>query len=80
MLEDLGVLDDVCWICPRCLPSGREPSGFTLLGHYSEEVCEICETSSSLSQACVSTDLLPSAQWLTLVTKGASEMFEKEDE
>ena len=80
VLEDLGVLDSVYWICPRCLPSGRKPSGFTLLGHYSEEVCEVCETSSSLSQACVPPDLLPTAQWVTLVTEGVAEVIEREEE
>lgn len=74
------MLEDVYWICPRCLPLGREPSGFTLLGHYSEESCEVCDETITLCQACVPPDVLPSSRWLNLVTKQASEMFEKEEE
>jgi len=79
VLGDLGVLEEVLWICPRCLPTGRQASGFTLLGHYSEEECAGCEGINSLCQACVEPEALSQKQWRHLVTHTASEMFEKED-
>jgi len=59
--------DDLFWVCPLCLPTERKISLYTLLGHYQEIDCDICEQTSSLCQAALPPDVLTPAQWFSLL-------------
>lgn len=77
VLTDLGLLEEVQWICPRCLTPGLNPSGWTLLGHYSEEICDDCESPNSLCQAAIHPSRLDPADWRELVRQRAVEELQR---
>jgi len=61
--------DELFWVCPDCLTPRREPSGFTLLGHYQEIDCDICSKLSNLCQAALPPDVLTAAKWFEMLQR-----------
>jgi hypothetical protein len=80
VLEDVGLLEEIQWICPCCLPPGRKHSGLTLLGHYSTEPCERCGEVNTFCQAAVEPELLPVRDWIDLVTLQAADLLREDRE
>lgn len=58
--------DSLFWVCPLCLTPKRTPSSYTLLGHYQEIDCDLCEKVSSLCQAALPEDVMLRTDWKDL--------------
>jgi hypothetical protein len=58
---------EIHWVCPMCLPPGREPTGKTLLGYYQEADCYKCGRESSVCQAVVDPGEMTQAAWRELL-------------
>ena len=74
-MEDLELKP--LFVCSVCLPQGNRPSGKTMLGHYQEGPCDVCEATSIVLQAVVDEDEMNSQEWRSLL-KEIRAAFEEE--
>lgn len=55
------------WACSVCLPPGHHPSGKTMLGHYQEGPCDVCEEISVVLQAVVDEGEMSREKWRSVL-------------